>query len=732
MVLWFWPDSLAASDEQFDAEAEFEKELACLSCSTNVGFSDEEVDSTRSHTLQPKPLRALHALEAAVRQREHVAEALLEALKDAADVSTTVYGQVRPAGGPAEAAEALSAVTQLTSDVEPAAAVDANADGDGVVVLSQGVLTAAKQQAACTGSFDKLQQVAALASQAGCAEEADRALASFVSARAVAASQLATAAESGSHTAFAAARTAALRFADLQDSVIEHTCRFESRRHAAEAAVMAAAASSPLAQVEMAVDSALHLGVPSKQLAAALEAVRNRDIAATAHLSAVAAGLQQQVRTALRDVGHDHGITSSRDQGSSGPSDGLQEFDEAAAACLSFGLDNQVSAAKAKLNVIQEELRELDLSLEQLVDIDGLGQLCPQLQIVVINVNKLTQLAGLEGCAELRQLSAKVTTSLSLGRSCTNSTAVQLPRQVPDPASQPAMPSAGLSSFLVALTELKLSGNLLSDLSGLQGCSCLRVLDVSRNKLSCLQELSLSDNQVSRLDVLLHGCLQLRVVDLSFNRLQHLGACLECLASAPMLDQLQLHDNPWSSLGSAEDGLLAQPTPWDSRQHKGKEADASVQQNAATTIQAAIRGHVLRRRLKLALAAATQCRSDVSNNYSNHSPAAKLGAGDRSGNAKPGAGGPLLTDNDDDLAYADYPGIPDNFVCLAPELLESSLMQEWGFTDKATAEAYYRRQKHTQRAANRHRLQQLLKDPVVRLQRLQGQLGGTSGTCNDD
>jgi hypothetical protein len=83
-----------------------------------------------------------------------------------------------------------------------------------------------------------------------------------------------------------------------------------------------------------------------------------------------------------------------------------------------------------------------------------------------------------------------------LSRSCTSTAAapqltavpgVTRRHEVPGVTRRPAIPSAGLSSWLVSLTELKLSGNLLADLSGLQGCSCLRVLDASRNNLTGLQ-----------------------------------------------------------------------------------------------------------------------------------------------------------------------------------------------------------------------------------------------------
>lgn len=45
----------------------------------------------------------------------------------------------------------------------------------------------------------------------------------------------------------------------------------------------------------------------------------------------------------------------------------------------------------------------------------------------------------------------------------------------------------GLSLWLPGLQTLQLSGNQLSDLHGLQGCSNLRVLDVSRNHLTDVQ-----------------------------------------------------------------------------------------------------------------------------------------------------------------------------------------------------------------------------------------------------
>jgi Leucine-rich repeat (LRR) protein len=46
---------------------------------------------------------------------------------------------------------------------------------------------------------------------------------------------------------------------------------------------------------------------------------------------------------------------------------------------------------------------------------------------------------------------------------------------------------SGLSSWLVGLQVLRLPGNQLRDLAGLEGCSSLTQLDVSRNQLTCLR-----------------------------------------------------------------------------------------------------------------------------------------------------------------------------------------------------------------------------------------------------
>jgi hypothetical protein len=72
----------------------------------------------------------LHALEAAVKQRENVAEALLEALRETKGISADAIQQVGPAIAIAEVADAVLAATQLTHDVEPEA-VGVNA-GQGV------------------------------------------------------------------------------------------------------------------------------------------------------------------------------------------------------------------------------------------------------------------------------------------------------------------------------------------------------------------------------------------------------------------------------------------------------------------------------------------------------------------------------------------------------------------------------------------------------------------------
>jgi hypothetical protein len=104
------------------------------------------------------------------------------------------------------------------------------------------------------------------------------------------------------------------------------------------------------------------------------------------------------------------------------------------------------------------------------------------------------------------------------------------------------------------------------------------------------------------------------------------------------------------------------------------ETDASLQHGAATTIQAAIRGHTVRQRLKRALAAASQGQHLLSSNHSNHNPVAKHGAGESSSTALPSAGKSAVVAAaaaaDDDADCADYLGVLDNFVWFTPELLE--------------------------------------------------------------
>jgi hypothetical protein len=147
-----------------------------------------------------------------------------------------------------------------------------------------------------------------------------------------------------------------LHFTDLQEAVRQHTGRFTSRRQAAEATVLAAAAGLPKAEVEAAVDGALQLGVPGKQLAAALEVVRTRDATAAARLSAVAEGVLQQAKAVLLGEMQNYSLISQSNGGHSGPSVSLHEFNEAAAQCMSFGLKAQVSAAKAALHDIRQEV----------------------------------------------------------------------------------------------------------------------------------------------------------------------------------------------------------------------------------------------------------------------------------------------------------------------------------------------------------------------------------------
>lgn len=54
------------------------------------------------------------------------------------------------------------------------------------------------------------------------------------------------------------------------------------------------------------------------------------------------------------------------------------------------------------------QLTQLDLSLEQLPGLHGLGVLCPQLTSFAVNMNGLRSIEGLQGCSGLVQLSALV------------------------------------------------------------------------------------------------------------------------------------------------------------------------------------------------------------------------------------------------------------------------------------------------------------------------------------
>ncbi len=59
------------------------------------------------------------------------------------------------------------------------------------------------------------------------------------------------------------------------------------------------------------------------------------------------------------------------------------------------------------------------------------------------------------------------------------------------------------------------------------------------------------------------------------------------------------------------------------------------------------------------------------------------------------------------------------------ELKLRALMQEWGFTDLATAKAYYKRQQRVLQAQHRHAAEARMRDPQARLRRLQRQVGSS-------
>lgn len=120
---------------------------------------------------------------------------------------------------------------------------------------------------------------------AGCQREAQETLKQFLSAAQAAARALQQAAGSGNCATFGTALAAAARFSSNAEICAACSSLFSGRQHTAAQALEAAVSALPLRQVQHAVDTGHELGLPGKELAAALEAARARDRGALARLS---------------------------------------------------------------------------------------------------------------------------------------------------------------------------------------------------------------------------------------------------------------------------------------------------------------------------------------------------------------------------------------------------------------------------------------------------------------
>jgi hypothetical protein len=177
-----------------------------------------------------------------------------------------------------------------------------------------------------------------------------------------AAQQLQHAAQYGNHAAYTAATAIAARFSGLQEQLNACKQAFERRRQVADQALAAAVASLPVAQVQGAVDVALQLGLPGKQLAAALEAAHARDAAAAARVAAVvkaaAAAAQAVCELNPASSSSDAKLGSSYSKQIVVNSDGsiVHEFEAAVVACQQLGLACDVASARRAISQYQETL----------------------------------------------------------------------------------------------------------------------------------------------------------------------------------------------------------------------------------------------------------------------------------------------------------------------------------------------------------------------------------------
>lgn len=194
---------------------------------------------------------------------------------------------------------------------------------------------------------------------AGLQAEAEQALTRFQAAAQAAARDLQQAAETGTHAAFVAAAAAAGRYSTPEGACNECAACFKSRQEAAAQAVQAAVSALPLPQVQCAVRVALELGVPGKDLAAAVEAARARDAAAVARLSSAVQALSTQNDCILSrastssagasTAGTVPGSNSTSSRGISSGAFDPSDFWDAVAACRQYSRTQEAAAADAAL-----------------------------------------------------------------------------------------------------------------------------------------------------------------------------------------------------------------------------------------------------------------------------------------------------------------------------------------------------------------------------------------------
>jgi hypothetical protein len=204
---------------------------------------------------------------------------------------------------------------------------------------------------------------------AGLQEDARQALQCYQAASQAAAADLQAAATNGSHAVFTAAAAAAAKYSTLTAACSTCAVLFAGRQEAAAQALQAAVSALPLPQVQRAVDAALELGLPGKVLAAALEAARARDDAATRRLSTAVKALtahsdqllaQQIACTGLSKQAAPAdsskaaapagcGCSSSSSGSALGCSIDSSAFMDAAAACRQYGMSHEATAAETSL-----------------------------------------------------------------------------------------------------------------------------------------------------------------------------------------------------------------------------------------------------------------------------------------------------------------------------------------------------------------------------------------------